>query len=212
MVAVVMAAVVGLRGFKNQPQSPLVSIPAATPSIEERPAVSSTQPSATPAANSDLRDERKPAPGALSSSTPIPSPTITNTPKTEAYSTLDADPALFLPPNYKPSPTTRDAGPVDYNKVFSPSKVDTKARILNKPEPGYTETARKKQIIGTVVLHAVFSSEGSVTNITVISGLADGLTEQAIAAAKKIQFSPAIKDGRRVSVWMELQYDFNPHQ
>jgi hypothetical protein len=36
-----------------------------------------------------------------------------------------------------------------------------------------------------------------------------GNTERAIAAAKSIRFVPATKDGHPVSMWMELQYNFN---
>ena len=100
-------------------------------------------------------------------------------------------------------------GGTDYDKIFSGREVTSKARVLSKPEPTYTEAARKNQITGTVVLRAVFSSGGTVTNIHAVSGLPDGLTERAIAAAKSIRFVPATKDGRPVSMWMELQYNFN---
>jgi TonB family protein len=100
-------------------------------------------------------------------------------------------------------------GGTDYNKVFSSKDVNARARVLEKPEPQYTEAARKNQITGTVVLKAVFSSSGSVTNISTIRGLPDGLTEKAIAAAKQIRFVPAQKDGHNVSMWMQLEYNFN---
>src|SRR6266404_2689982 len=100
-------------------------------------------------------------------------------------------------------------GGTDYNKIFSSREVTSKARVLEKPEPTYTESARKNQITGTVTLRAVFSAGGSVTNIHAVSGLPDGLTERAIAAAKSIRFVPATKDGHPVSMWMELQYNFN---
>src|SRR2546425_1739377 len=100
-------------------------------------------------------------------------------------------------------------GGTDYNKIFSGKDVTSKARVLEKPEPTYTEAARKNQITGTVTLRAVFSAGGSVTNISAVSRLPDGLTEKAIAAAKQIRFVPATKDGRPVSQWMELQYNFN---
>jgi TonB family protein len=97
----------------------------------------------------------------------------------------------------------------DYDRIFNGREVTSKARVLSKPEPTYTEAARKNQITGTVILRAVFSSSGSVTNIHAVSGLPDGLTERAIAAAKQIRFSPATKDGRPVSMWMQLEYNFN---
>jgi len=100
-------------------------------------------------------------------------------------------------------------GGTDYNRVFSGKDVNQKARILEKPEPTYTEEARKNQITGTVVLRAIFSSTGQVTGITPISRLPDGLTEKAIAAAKRIKFVPATKDGRPVSMYFQLEYNFN---
>lgn len=97
----------------------------------------------------------------------------------------------------------------DYSRVFTGKDVTTKARLISKPEPQYTEDARKNQITGTVVLKVVFSSNGSVTNIRTVSGLPHGLTERAIAAARQIRFVPATKDGHQVSMWMQLEYNFN---
>jgi TonB family protein len=97
----------------------------------------------------------------------------------------------------------------DYSRIFTGKDVTTKARLISKPEPQYTEDARKNQITGTVVLKCVFSSGGQVTNISVRSGLPYGLTEKAIAAARQIKFVPATKDGHQVSMWMQLEYNFN---
>jgi TonB family protein len=97
----------------------------------------------------------------------------------------------------------------DPNRIFSGREVTQKARVLSKPEPQYTEEARKNQITGTVVLRAVFTSGGQVTNIRAVSGLPYGLTERAIAAARLIKFQPAMKDGRAVSMYIQLEYNFN---
>jgi len=100
-------------------------------------------------------------------------------------------------------------GGTDYNRVFNGREVTSKARVLEKPEPTYTEAARKNQVTGTVTLRAIFSASGQVISISPVSRLPDGLTERAIAAAKSIRFVPATKDGHPVSMWMELQYNFN---
>jgi TonB family protein len=97
----------------------------------------------------------------------------------------------------------------DYDRTFSPREVTQKARIISKPEPQYTEEARRNQISGTVVLKAVFSSSGQVTNIRAVNGLPFGLTERAIAAARQIRFTPAMKDGRAVSQYIQIEYNFN---
>ncbi len=97
----------------------------------------------------------------------------------------------------------------DYSRIFTGKEVTSKARLISKPEPQYTEDARKNQITGTVVLKVVFASSGQVTNIRTVSGLPYGLTERAIAAARQIKFVPATKDGHQVSMWMQLEYNFN---
>lgn len=97
----------------------------------------------------------------------------------------------------------------DYSRIFTGKEVSSKARLISKPEPQYTEDARKNQVTGTVVLKVVFASSGQVTNIRTVSGLPYGLTERAIAAARMIKFVPATKDGHQVSMWMQLEYNFN---
>ena len=94
--------------------------------------------------------------------------------------------------------------------IFTGREVDVKPRLLAKPEPTYTEDARRNQISGVVILKVVFSATGEVTNIRVVSGLPHGLTEQSISAAKKIKFIPATKDGKPASMWMQLEYNFIP--
>jgi len=80
---------------------------------------------------------------------------------------------------------------------------------LSKPEPQYTEEARRNQISGTVTLRVVFSSGGEVVQIRALRTLPFGLTERAIAAARLIKFVPAVKGGHAVSVHMQLEYNFN---
>ncbi len=81
--------------------------------------------------------------------------------------------------------------------------------ITYKEKAEYTPKARANKVEGTVVLNAVFSAEGRVTGIRVLRGLPDGLTEQAILAAQKIRFEPAIKDGKPVSVRGNLEFNFS---
>jgi TonB family protein len=99
--------------------------------------------------------------------------------------------------------------PADYNRIFTGREVTQKARVLEKAEPTYTESARKFGVQGTVVLRAVFTKNGQVANVHVVSKLPHGLTQKAIDAARGIRFEPAMKDGQPVSMWMELQYNFN---
>ena len=94
-------------------------------------------------------------------------------------------------------------------EVVLSNEVGQKPRVLRKPEPSYTVQAREKEIEGTVILRVIFSAAGRISNIRVVQELPYGLTEQAIAAARQIKFVPAVKDGKNVSVWMQLEYNFN---
>jgi TonB family protein len=106
-------------------------------------------------------------------------------------------------------PIGEDKSPIYYNRMFKPSEVSQKARILSRPEPQYPEEARSNQVSGTVVLRGVFRADGQVTDLRVISGLPHGITERAMEAAKRIRFSPAMKNGRAVSQYIQIEYNFN---
>lgn len=104
---------------------------------------------------------------------------------------------------------SQGSNPEDPDRVYPVPQVTERARVLAKPEPQYTEDARRNLVMGTVVLRVVFSRTGEVTNIRAIQALPFGLTERAIAAARLIRFRPATKDGRPVNVSMQLEYNFN---
>jgi TonB family protein len=93
--------------------------------------------------------------------------------------------------------------------IFTGRQVDTKARLVMRPEPSYTDEGRQASVTGTVILKVVFASNGAITNIRTVQGIPHGLTEQAIDAARKMKFIPAVKDGKKVSMWMQLEYNFN---
>jgi tetratricopeptide (TPR) repeat protein len=94
-------------------------------------------------------------------------------------------------------------------QVFSPNEVTIKAHIFSKPAPQYTDEARSAHMQGTVMMAAVLSADGNIEHILALQTLAFGLTGTSIEAAKQIKFTPATKDGRAVSTWQQLEYNFN---
>lgn len=99
--------------------------------------------------------------------------------------------------------------PGDEQVVYPSAEGVVRARILRRTEPTYTEVARREGVEGTVVLRAVFSSDGTVKHILVIRGLPYGLTQEAIQAARKIKFVPATKEGKPVSQFIQIEYNFS---
>ena len=94
-------------------------------------------------------------------------------------------------------------------KIYSAKEVSKKVVIRDKPVPEYTAIARQHGVEGVVVLRAVFRSSGKVTNIQATKTLPDGLTDQAIDAARRIKFTPAEKNGYPVAMFLQLEYHFN---
>ncbi len=88
-------------------------------------------------------------------------------------------------------------------------ELSRRVAIKSKPQPSYTEEARKNSLKGRVVLKVVLCKSGKVTDIRVLEGLPFGMTEKVIKAARKIQFIPAEKDGLAVSQRLQVEYYFN---
>lgn len=101
-----------------------------------------------------------------------------------------------------PSPADIAASADAEEEVYTGREVTRKARLRSKPHP-----TPPPGVHGSVVLKAVFGSSGKVTKIVIVSGV-PGLTEAAIEVARQITFDPAIKDGRYVAQWMQLEYNF----
>jgi len=98
---------------------------------------------------------------------------------------------------------------VDGERIYKPGETDQRFQILKKPEPSYTREGRRHLTKGIVVLRLILAADETIKHIEVIRGLPDGLTEKSIEAAQKIKFKPARKDGKPVSVWVEVEYGFD---
>jgi len=96
------------------------------------------------------------------------------------------------------------------SKIAVPTSDKTLAiRILSKPSAKYTDMARKNDVEGSVRLRVTFLASGEIGAVSPVSNLPDGLTEQAIAAARGIKFEPAIRNGIPVSVIKQVEYNFS---
>lgn len=89
------------------------------------------------------------------------------------------------------------------------SNTETSAIVIYfKPRANYTELARKNQVQGMVTLRLTFHDSGAIGAISVATTLPDGMTEEAIKAAKRMIFKPAMKDGKPYTVTKQVQYSF----
>ena len=70
--------------------------------------------------------------------------------------------------------------------------------ILEKPNPVYSNEARKLGLEGEVLVDVIFLASGEVRVLRVTNGLGHGLDEAAMHAAQQIRFKPALQDGKPV--------------
>jgi hypothetical protein len=92
------------------------------------------------------------------------------------------------------------------SEEMSPSLKPT---ILRKEKAAYTPEAREKGVEGTVVLSVVFPAHFPIPRVLrVIRGLPYGLTTEAVSAALRMRFHPAMKDGVPVNVRGNVEFDF----
>jgi TonB family protein len=78
-----------------------------------------------------------------------------------------------------------------------------------KPEPKFSEFARKFGLPGGVGLMTIVDSSGSVRDIEIAKPRGAGLDEQAIEAISRWRFQPATRHGKPVSVRIAIDIDFH---
>jgi TonB family protein len=82
-------------------------------------------------------------------------------------------------------------------------------RILSKPRAPYTTEARENEITGVVALRITFLASGKIGSISVVRGLPNGLTQEAIKAAQNIKFEPQTKGGVPYTVVKQYEWSFS---
>ena len=189
------------RGKASQSDNSISQLQSATPFPSATPSPAETSsPAATPSSTPTRSPTASPSPTATSSPAPpsTPSPATTSSPA--------PSPSTQTVPTQTP-PTAEPTIPPVETPASGPG-MDQPVAILSKPTPNYTAEARKKRVEGTVVLRVVLRADGSIGTVSVVSGLPNGLSERAIAAARSIKFEPAQKNGVAVSTVVQLEYNF----
>lgn len=82
-------------------------------------------------------------------------------------------------------------------------------RIYKIPRPGYTAEALRYKVEGAVRVEVLFGSDGAIQHALVARGLGFGLDEEALKAARGIEFKPGEVDGQPVSMWIGVNLLFS---
>jgi len=119
-------------------------------------------------------------------------------------------------PSKENSPVSSSHGPGSGSSGFNPhaqplkkGNLTASLLIVSKKKAEYSEAARSNGTQGSVTLRVTFLASGAIGSITVVRGLPDGLTENAIAAARYIEFEPEYIDGVPRTTTRPVSYTFN---
>ena len=80
---------------------------------------------------------------------------------------------------------------------------------LYKPEPEYSDEARRARLSGEVLVQLIIDENGRTRDFKVVRSLGLGLDEEALKAVKKWRFRPAMKDGKPVAIAGEVYVGFH---
>ena len=107
----------------------------------------------------------------------------------------------------------QDKGPVACSVpalplLVSPRSRETAPRAIYRPNPDFSEEAKRMRISGNVVLSLIVGIDGLPRDVKVEKGLGYGLDEKALEAAQKWRFQPAVKDGQPFEKEVHVEMSF----
>jgi len=77
-----------------------------------------------------------------------------------------------------------------------------------RPNPGYSEGARRDKLQGTLLLAVIIAADGSIASVRVLKGLEPGLERNAVKAVQSWRFKPAARNGVPVPVRVLIEVKF----
>jgi len=94
------------------------------------------------------------------------------------------------------------------NEAAVPNVSITLPTLVRFTRASYTDEARRREIEGVVTVQAEFDINGGFKILRIVKGLGYGLDENALAALKYWRFTPAYRNGARVSVIAHIDVMF----
>lgn len=153
-----------------------------------------------PAANPPAADATKTASGTVPPAANTTPPANTDSQQPPAQE----NPAQAQPTPAQAQPVAPAAPTIKEGDLVELGPDVMKPEVVSKQNPSYPAVASAKKIEGTVILSLLINERGDVSDVKVLrqAGGTSGLNEAAVSAVRKWKFRPAVKDGKRVKVWM----------
>src|SRR5271166_3897849 len=93
------------------------------------------------------------------------------------------------------------------SKVIRVSTGVSEGMLIRRIQPTYPPLARQARIQGAVILEAIIGTDGSITNLHVVSGH-PMLVSAAVEAVKQWKYRPYLLNGQPVEVQTQVQVNF----
>lgn len=87
-------------------------------------------------------------------------------------------------------------------------EVETMPNIISMKQPEYPAEAKKKNIEGRVWIKLKVDANGNPAAVVVVKSTNSIFENSAVTAAKGYKFSPALKNGKAVAVWVVIPFNF----
>jgi len=109
-----------------------------------------------------------------------------------------------------PPPPPKVAKPVVPQRIRVGGQVQA-AKLIRQPRPIYPPLAKQARIQGHVILTAIIGKDGTIQNLTVVSGH-PLLVPAALEAVKQWVYQPTLLNGEPVEVVTEIDVNFTLSQ
>ena len=99
----------------------------------------------------------------------------------------------------------------DQASAITPKKIGgsvSAPRVIYRFIPEYSEEAKKDKTSGNVLVHLWVDEQGQPSHVHVLRGVGKGLDEKAVEAVKQYKFTPAMEDGKPVTVELSIEVNF----
>jgi len=127
----------------------------------------------------------------------------------EANSDVELESPLPEAPALAALRSRRQGLGLEVHTVSEPGMVAPKP--LYRPEPEFSETARKERIQGNADIDLVVGPDGLPRDLQLVCSPEPGLGDNALATVKQWKFAPGTKDGVPVAVELMVEVSFKLH-
>lgn len=109
-----------------------------------------------------------------------------------------------------PTPPPPQVPQVKEGDIVDFAELDKPPAITRRVAPSYPRLAARQKAEATIIVSALISETGKVTDVRILKGdnRKLGFEEAAATAIRQSNFSPGIKSGKRVKTWMPVPVIF----